>query len=185
MGKLETNFTVSALLGITQFELGMLLRVHPSQISMFESGLRDLPLASKQLLAEALVHVQTRQEDAKQVAHEAKQVYKKEQIECLLRKNENHRLEAVRKVTAAEKKNSSKERLLQILDFLDNHKSNEVRSGFAYEPLTRKAIKAKKTDSMAALVAAELKLEMLENEKILLESKVLEVTKGIELKENE
>jgi transcriptional regulator with XRE-family HTH domain len=36
--------TLSALLGLTQGQMALLLQVHPSQWSMYESGKRNLPL---------------------------------------------------------------------------------------------------------------------------------------------
>ncbi|UPT69533.1 MAG: helix-turn-helix transcriptional regulator [Flavobacterium sp. JAD_PAG50586_2] len=43
--------TLSALLGLTQGEMALLLRVHPSQWSMYESGRRNIPLKAKQVLS--------------------------------------------------------------------------------------------------------------------------------------
>ena len=55
---MKKDTTHSALLGLTQVQMSMLLKVHPSQWSMYESGQRDLPLKPSQILAEMLSYLQ-------------------------------------------------------------------------------------------------------------------------------
>jgi transcriptional regulator with XRE-family HTH domain len=50
--------TISKLLGLKQDELAVLLKVNKSQLAMFETGKRDLPIAAMQQLASMLQFVQ-------------------------------------------------------------------------------------------------------------------------------
>lgn len=52
--------TISDLLGVTQLTMAMLLRVHTSQWSMYESEKRNLPETATERLAEILDQMQTK-----------------------------------------------------------------------------------------------------------------------------
>lgn len=167
----KTN-TLRALLGITQAEAAMLFKVTRSQWSMFELGLRDLPLAARTLLAEALAYMQALGEELKEGAESARhEVEKKGLLETLLRENEYQFQSVVRKMDAARKKYKNSMATLQLTGFFAQ-KTDKVtaHSPGILQKLVKKASKALSENSPVLLMEYELKKEALELERLILDS---------------
>lgn len=64
---MQKGVNIREQLGVTQEELALLLKVTRSQLSMYELGKRDLPIAAKKQLAELLLYVKEQSTTQKKV----------------------------------------------------------------------------------------------------------------------
>lgn len=101
----RTTTTIAALLGITQREMSLLLRVTRAQWSMYELGKRNLPLKTKQLLAEMLAFLRIEEKGFNVQKHMIEQEEsKKVCLEKLLEETE-YQLHVIAKKIEPVKKN--------------------------------------------------------------------------------
>lgn len=130
---MKKQSSITALLGLRQQDVAMLLQVHPSQWSMYESGKRDLPLAAKQLLAEILTYLKAPETTAKSLSQTKQQQTKQGQqyFEQLLLENEYQQQRLAKELAKLMKKRAAETSLLQLVDFL---KSRPTSKGTAKHP---------------------------------------------------
>mgnify|MGYP003421691245 FL=1 len=162
---------VSALLGISQENLAILLQVSRSQFAMFELGKRSLPVQAMEKLATMLTHSQkksTKSEVKKNNAVEEQNLLKK-----LLLKNSHQQLLVERKIKALEKKQNalatSKKLIAHLLKNESKMKKNELAVLKSIE------IKSKNQDIKnyaTLLLQLEIKKEVLVFEEKLLQKKL-------------
>ena len=162
---------VSALLGISQENLAILLQVSRSQFAMFELGKRSLPVQAMEKLATMLTHSQkksTKSEVKKNNAVEEQNLLKK-----LLLKNSHQQLLVERKIKALEKKHNalatSKKLIAHLLKNESKMKKNELAVLKSIE------IKSKNQDIKnyaALLLQLEIKKEVLAVEEKFLQKKL-------------
>ena len=162
---------VSALLGISQENLAILLQVSRSQFAMFELGKRSLPVQAMEKLATMLTHSQkksTKSEVKKNNAVEEQNLLKK-----LLLKNSHQQLLVERKIKALEKKQNalatSKKLIAHLLKNQSKMKKNELAVLKSIE------IKSKNQDIKnyaTLLLQLEIKKEVLVFEEKLLQKKL-------------
>lgn len=167
----KTN-SFRTLLGITQNDIAQLLQVTRSQWAMFELGKRDLPLAAKVLLAEVLGYLKNTETEAKELPQLVPlQANKKTRLEELLRENEYQRLAIARKLKAMQKKYKNNVTILRLTGLLATRPEQKAApSQGLLQLIADKASKALSENSLAVLVEYELKHELLELEKLLLDS---------------
>jgi transcriptional regulator with XRE-family HTH domain len=175
--------TIRSLLGVTQLELAMLLGVSRSQCAMFETGQRDLPLHAQQLLAEMLTYLQSTEATAKSIQFAPPQATQP-QLERLLRENEYQQLLTARKISTATKKIQKQDRLLQLTAFLSSRDTSKTSAIPFPAALTSKTRKATETPLLEILTEQHMKQEILELEKLLLESRLLRMRSTLEFTEN-
>lgn len=160
---------IRLLLGISQDEMAQLLQVHRSQWSMFECGKRDLPREAKILLAPMLA--QATQAGLKRPAERGyTDIKKREYLKELLQDNELQRLKTARKVEITKMLYQKTLATLNLTAFL---KESEAERPAHLKTLVH-SIQAKATHVLAdcnpmAIMKQEIKLELLELEKLLLE----------------
>jgi transcriptional regulator with XRE-family HTH domain len=162
---------VSALLGISQENLAILLQVSRSQFAMFELGKRSLPVQAMEKLATMLAHSQkksTKSEVKKSISVEEQNLLKK-----LLLKNNHQQLVVERKIKALEKKQNalatSKKLIAHLLKNESKMKKNELAVLKSIE------VKSKNQDIenyAALLLQLEIKKEVLIFEEKLLRKKL-------------
>jgi transcriptional regulator with XRE-family HTH domain len=174
--------TVTTLLGITQQDVALLLGISRSQWSMFESGHRDLPLPAKQLLAEMLTHVQSQEAAAKNTTLPPQKA-KLQQLERLLRNNEYEQLLVARKIAVATKKQQAHARLLQLTLFLSTRNTGKHATPQVHQVLVAKASPALEAQFSDAVTELQHRQELLELEKLLLESRVLRMRSALAVPE--
>ena len=160
------------LLGISQIEMAMLLQISRSQWSMFEIGQRDLPLAAKQLLAELLQYLQTTEAQAKAPTSHTQTALQNE-LETQLRENEYQRLVMAQKTAYYEKKYHQELRAWQLSAFLKTRKRTQK---WAHTPhlasMTQKNVPLPAPENLILWQQHQHKQELLELEKLLLESQL-------------
>ena len=168
---MKKDHAISTYLGITQLELAMLLGVSRSQFSMFELGKRDLPLPAKQLLGDMLTYIQSPEVAAKSTLPEASQATLP-QLERLQRENHYQQLLTERKIAVATKKLQAQARLLQLSAFLSSREGSRGAAINFPKALERKTNKAAEAPLLAILTEQQLRLELLELENLLLDSRL-------------
>jgi transcriptional regulator with XRE-family HTH domain len=169
---MKNNATLRSLLHISQADMARLLKVHRSQLSMFELGKRDLPRQAKLLLAPMLAHVTEAGLKPPPDTYQpvgCKQVL----LTALLLDNEFERLRMTRKLEKTRKYLEKKQAALSLTTFLSKstaHKSESHQELIA-------SIKTKVTNKYGGcdettLLQCEIKCELLELERQLLEEQL-------------
>jgi transcriptional regulator with XRE-family HTH domain len=177
---MKNQHAIRTLLGITQQDAAMLLGVHRSQWSMFESGKRSLPVPAMQLLAEMLTHVQAPEAASRRtqgILQYSKHQHR--QLESLHRENEYQQAVLAKKMAALEKKQAAQLRLSQLADFLNSRKSLGKNANPFYDQIINKAQVASQ-DISTTLMQCELKQETLMLEKLVMESKMRKILLSLE-----
>ena len=182
---MKKQTSITALLGLRQQDVAMLLQVHPSQWSMYESGKRDLPLPAKQLLAELLTHIQAPETTAKSHPIEGQQAMAQQQLlERLLRENEYQQLLIAKKIKVVTKKVEDKIKVLKLVDYMVQRPANKrIFETLHLKEMEYKATKSIETDGSAVLLQHQIKQELLVLEKLTIESKLRKILLSIESKE--
>lgn len=161
--KSKTSYT--ALLGVTQLELAMLLGVSRPLVALFESGKKSLPATAMMLLAQMLEKVQTA-EKATQVATQDQSEAKTQlHLDKLLADNAFKQLLVARKIEALQKKIAAGWRRAQLIDFLDAQRlDGQDKRGL----LTQKNQKPAKVGNATQLADLQMQQELLAYEAQLL-----------------
>ncbi len=171
---MKNNKDIRTELGLSQREMAMMLGVHLSQWSMFEGGRRNLPLRATQLLADLLAHVKSPEVTAKTIAFDDNQRQLKQQyLEALLQENQYQCMRLAKKVTAFEKKQSAQNRSEIVVNYLRQNKT-DTDKGAALMRLPNKKLQ-KDEIIVKTTIDFEIKKELLELEKLLIESKLLKI----------
>lgn len=167
------------LLGISQIEMAMLLQISRSQWSMFEIGQRDLPLAAKQLLAELLQYLQTTEAQAKAPNPKTQTALQKE-LEAQLRENEYQRLLIAQRTAFYEKKYHQELRAWQLSEFLKTRKHHKKFKQIPHLiTMTQKTVPPPPPENLILWQHHQHKQELLELERLLLESQYRKVNRAI------
>ena len=168
---MKNRETSCKLLGTTQEEMAMLLKVNRSQWSMFEAGKRDLPLASLQFLSEILAYMQSPETKAtKSKANLAKEkAENKQTLEALVKENQYQQLRMARKIAVIEKKQEASVKALQLATYLIKltDKNREPDSKL----LENIAIRANKTiaqNGLPILLSFQMKQAVVQQEEVVL-----------------
>jgi len=169
---MKKEHPIRTLLNLKQEDIAMLLGISRSHWGMYETGKRDLPLRSKELLADLLVYIHASKASAKQ-PQDSQQHLREQKLEHLLRENEYQQLLLARKMADTEKKQTGQIRLLLLVDFLNNTGAkSEKDNGFNHQGLLTKAKQTIAADFTTILLEQELKKEVLKFEKKLIESQL-------------
>jgi hypothetical protein len=169
---MKKDTTHSSLLGLTQREMALLLQVHTSQWSMYESGKRDLPLKAKKVLAEMLgfLKFESKSIMVLQLIIEQKQAMKK-CLDNLLKENEYQLCKISKKIALAERKYNDYIGVIGLMNYLRTlPSSTEALDGKLLEIISSKSERALMKSGLAYLTELRLKEELLQQEKILLDS---------------
>ncbi|WP_291131538.1 helix-turn-helix domain-containing protein [Flavobacterium sp. UBA7682] len=117
---MEKRDNIRELLGITQLEMAMLLKISRAQWSMYESGKRSLPTAALILLGNIKMQLMNSEaRDFKALPSAIHQENEKRKVlEALLKENQYQLLKVTRKIATSSKKYEAHIRMLQLTDFL-------------------------------------------------------------------
>ena len=169
--KRESN--IKDLLGFTQEQMAMILKISRSQYSMFELGKRDLPLHATQLLGEIITHLNASKPTYKTPEQLTKYQAPTQFLERLLLENEYQQMLLTRKIAAANKKFEAKVKVMRVVEFLNNHSTHKgERSRNMLDSMAREASKGFEEKKIVAMKSNEFKLEVLLFEQKLLEKKL-------------
>lgn len=164
--------TISAFLGLKYSQMALLLQVHPSQWSMHESGRRSLPLKAKQVLNIMLGFLKFEGKSLKVEQHVIEQeALKKEYLKKRLEKNEFDLYEINKKVELAERKYNDNIKVIGLVEYLTNlPPTKETFNGELLKIYTAEAERALKKSGLANLTDLKLKKDLLQQERLLLDS---------------
>ena len=157
----------------------MLLRVSRSQWSMFESGKRDLPLASLHFLSEILAYVQSPEaKTTKKLTNLAKEADEKKQtLEALVKENQYQQLRVAKKIASIEKKQAASVAVLQVLAYLNKRtdKKREPNTDLL-KKMEARATKAIALNETGILVTYQIKQAVLQQEEVVLKAALQELS---------
>lgn len=178
-GRMKKRETICKLLGTTQEEMAMLLKVSRSQWAMFETGKRDLPSASLQFLSEILAHLQSHDaKTTKSPANFAKEAAEKKQtLEALVQENQYQQLRLAKKIAAIEKKQEASIKALQVVAYLKRRtdKNREPDTNLL-KSIEIRATKAIALNGLSILVTYQMKQAVLQQEEVVLKAALQELS---------
>ncbi len=164
---MEKDKKISALLGMRQEDMGMLLPVGKSQWSMYEIGQRDLPLEAQLKLAEMLAFVQQPDNEAVNpfLDLEGQNVKTIKVVENLKLVNHHRLLITKRKLQFAEKKYNAAVIALRFIAFLqtnDHHFATEQNSLLGV--IQSRALRQISKNGLPVQAKHRIKLQVLQEE---------------------
>jgi hypothetical protein len=178
---MKKEVTISELLGVSQLEISILLKINRSQWSMYESDDRSLPDDALKQMNEMLKHVQNKNNKQlkKQELSFQQQDKKKETLEKLLEENDYQQQTIARKIKKIKKKRAFVVARFQLLDFLNNQTNVIEEHPELLQRMKDKAeAKATKYDE-SVLIVHEIKQTLLQEEEKLIKAKLEELNKSL------
>ena len=169
---MKKTTTISSLLGLTQNQMAILLQVHTSQWSMYESGKRNIPLKAKQVLAAILGFLKFEGKSHKVQQHIMEQEeLKKKRLEKLLKKNEFEYFMISKKIASSERRYNKN---IQVIGLADYHNTftytKETLDNELLQIFATNAGGALKKSGLANLTTLLIKQKTLEYERELFNS---------------
>lgn len=160
------------LLGTTQDEMAMLLKINRSQWSMFESGKRDLPLEAKLALAEMLQHMKSQQDAVvkDKAKHHQEDTKISKKLEMLLVNNQYSQSLLAKKIERIEKKRTVAANALHLLRHLESKDKQHIDGSELLVNLQKKADTNLEGEALSTLVAHQIKQKVLQYEEELLKA---------------
>jgi ATP-dependent Clp protease ATP-binding subunit ClpA len=167
---MKKEVTISKLLGVSQLEISILLKINRSQWSMYESDDRHLPNDALSLMNEMLKHVQNKNDKQlkMQELSTQQQDKKKETLKALLKENDYQQQTIERKIEKIEKNQAFVVARFQLLDFLNNHTNKKEEHPELLQRMEDKAEDKAEQNDMATLITHQIKQEVLKYEEELL-----------------
>lgn len=171
---MKKSQSLTSLLGLTQDDLALILKVKRSQFAMYQAGSRPLPLASTQLLAEMIQYVNGPATEDKTTTHPAEQLAQKQKaVQKMLKENIYQQMATARKITSVETKYTAKLKALKLVEFLSRSTDTiESEESAILRSIAYKASKSLKSQGLDLLFKLKLKLEMLQLEKMFLDAEI-------------
>ena len=173
MSNKKRDFTYSSHFGLTQATLASLLGVTRSHFSLFQIGKRDLPADAKLLLAEMLNSVDSKSALRKSAAEIVEEDAMRLRIwERFI--TENHHQQSIidRKLEPLIKKRDGQIRLQMLGTQLGGGSFAGKMDSEKVSTITSKALAADPNKYITAIVKLEIKKELLELERQVLERKI-------------
>jgi hypothetical protein len=169
---MKNEVTISELLGASQMEISILLKINRSQWSMYESGKRDLPVDAKLKMSEMLKHVQNKNDKQlkTQELSTQQEAQKKETLEKLLKENDFQQQTIERTIKKIEKNQAFVVARFQLLDYLNNHTNLKEEKPNLLPIMEAKAEDKAAQNDMAILITHQIKQEVLKFEAELLKN---------------
>lgn len=158
--------------GLTQNDLALLLRVTRSQLSMYELGKRDLPIAAKEQLAQMLGYIQ--KNPFRVITNKAllkeQEEQKRKVIHDLMVVNKHQQLMLDKKIDVLERKQQDNLKSLHLVAFLEKQSANKSVDYIHIAQLFEmKATSEIVKRGLTTLTKLQLKKEVLQAEEQLLE----------------
>lgn len=174
---MKKSQTIRELLGFTQTEMALALNVSRHQYIRYETGTGKILVAATYLIAEMLGHIQTSKKAMQPSTFVKEQVLALQQeLQRSLKENEYQQLRTVRRIGVVEKVYATKMQVLELVEFLSLRDENkEMAPAVALRTIARNADISLKGQNLAALSKLKLRLELLQLEKLLLDTEMLKI----------
>lgn len=178
MGKSKKQETFTSLLGIDQHSLAILLGINRSQLSMFESGKRKIPLEAKRLLAEMIGFLKFDQAGARLLQPlEDQALYTMQYLEKSITDNHYQLYEITQKIARVQEKYIRNTKAVQLSAYLLAHpETKKLFDGVLLKNISDRALSALQKSGLSELTALRMKEEVLQLEKLLLGSALRKMT---------
>jgi transcriptional regulator with XRE-family HTH domain len=171
---MKTRNSLRTALNLKQEDMAMLLGVSRAHWGMYEIGKRELPPRASQLLFELLEKLETTEAVAL-TAPQHKQQNEKEQqlLTQLLRENQYQQQKLARTIATTQTKQTAQLGLSVLMDHFADTKSRKPKNAEAERPYqVLKALHKPADNHTATLLQQQIKLQTLQFEQKLLESKL-------------
>lgn len=168
---MEKKENIRDLLGISQMDMAMLLKINRGQWSMYESGKRDLPLHATLLLQKMLVYMQSQeQKDTEKMPHVAPQKDKwRKELEFAFKDNQFRIKLGAHKIAAAERKYANAVKALYLVSYLTTQTEQEV---YLIKSIEYRATKSIEKYGLHRLSKLRNQQELLEKEETVLKAAI-------------
>lgn len=178
----KTTETIASFLGITQRQMALLLQVPRSQWSMYEIGKRNLPLKTKELLAEMLAFLRVEEKNFNVQKHRiAQEESKKICLEELLKDKEYLLYDLGKKIKQLEQKYETSLTAIGFVEYIKTRPHiREVLDGELLRVIGAKAERALHKSGLADLTLLKIKEEVLQLEKLLIGSQLNKIDRTLE-----
>lgn len=178
---MKKTHSLSSLLGLSQDDLALILNISRRHFSGYESGSRNIPAASKQLLAEIVNYISTPEATLDSVAMAAQLAQKEQAVRAILTENNYQQKLTARRIAFVEARCSAKLKALQVVEFLSFREDTKDESDRAIlRSIAHKTSKSLHSEGLGALFKLKLRLYMLELEKMLLDSEIRKFEQPLE-----
>ncbi len=169
---------ITSLFGLSQRKMAMVLGIGYSQWSMYECGKRNLPTHATKLLAEMLTHMKSAETSSKKEKNSTIElVVQAKIVDELLKENRYQQLAFTRKIKSIKKKLSTDTKLSHLADFVAKRNAEQKITGSKPMRLLRKKTpNSSGSELLESLIAFEIKKDLLQVEKMHLESKYKNLT---------
>lgn len=173
--------SLSSFLGLTQDDLSLLLNLNRSLYAKYEAGSRNIPAASKQLLAEIVAYISTPEASLHSVAMAEQYAQKQEAVRAMVKENEYQQELTARRIAGVEPKCSGKLRALQVVEFFSpREECNDETNRAILRSIAHKTAKSLKSEGLGFVFDLKLRSYMLELEKMLLDAELRKLERGLE-----
>ena len=169
---------IKGLLGFSQHEMALLLKLHRNSVSRFELGNGNIPLQANVLLGAMLTYIQSPEAAAAlPTALEAQQAQETKRLQKLIKENEYQYERLSRKLHKAQAAYAGYEKAVKLLHFLREHATElpEV-SPEVLQVLEHRVEASLQKLSKADVLALELQVDLLVYQKMLLERKQYQIS---------
>jgi DNA-binding XRE family transcriptional regulator len=176
---MKKTTSLRSILGISQDDLALLLKVSRTTIGMSESSNRALPQAATQLLAEMIQYMCDASSKASCVAEQYLQKLKV--VERMQKENDYLQQATTRKIKYVEEKCADYLKALKLVEFLSQrYSTKESEEAAILRTIARKASQGLKFQGFEKLFKLKLQLDLLVLEKLLLDHEVIKTTRVLE-----
>lgn len=171
--------TLRGLLGVSQEDLALILKVGRAHFALYEAGSRNIPQSAMNLLAEMVQYMCDASSKAACVAEQY--VQKLQLVERLQKENDYLQQATARKINYVEEKCADYLKALKLVEFLSPRApATDSDEAAILRTIARKASQGLKNQGFTKLFQLELKLEMLQTEKLLLDYEVIKTMRVLE-----
>ncbi|MGV3698175.1 hypothetical protein [Flavobacterium sp.] len=165
--------SIAAFLGITQEDLSLLFGGHRSQFSRYGSGLRKLPLRVMRVIADVIQHLQHPDTHKNSNAARQQLMVKQHAIAEMIADNVAATARIKLRLPGAQAKHAYYLNGMKSLEFLaDSELASDETNAAILRSITRKTGNGLRAFGSDTLFRLEHRLEMLELEKLVLDSKL-------------
>lgn len=158
---------IRSILGITQENLALLLEVTRSQLSLYEIGKRNIPIAAKKQLTEMLAYMQDENSKLTTISNlmKTQELARTNTLKQMLQDNHYKKLLLEKKIKILEEKQAFNFNTIHLMRYLDNTKNPNNQFIKAIET---KGLTELENNSLALLTKYEIEKEVLQAEEKIL-----------------
>jgi len=163
---MKKEHVISSILSVSQQDLAILLGVSRSQVAMYQSGKRELPVDALTKLGNMIAHMNKSAESGGDGISTSHYQTEKKQLESLLLENRYQQSRITREIELATRKQQAQLNVVQLARFLRNEESQKKSpSAGLLDAKAGKASGMLEGKGPAALTALKIKQGLLIHEK--------------------